>query len=99
MKEDVGVKIQCVAEIIRAFGMLASIFIGVICCSSNLIFGLIIIAVGCFSVWVSFLCLYGFGELILETTAHRENSDRILDILESRYGAEYETELQSASEE
>lgn len=88
----VGHKIKMLAEILRVLGIIISVIIGLYFFNSNLTFGIIYIVVGCIVTLISSLCLYGFGELIVETTANRDANDRILEILESKYAKEQDHE-------
>lgn len=88
----VGHKIKMLAEILRVLGIIISVIIGLYFFNSNLAFGIIYIVVGCVVTFISSLCLYGFGELIVETTANRDTNDRILEILESKYAKEQDHE-------
>lgn len=92
MYNNVGAKIKTLAEVLCAMGILASFIIGAIGIQSSTFFAIVFIILGCFVSWISFMLLYGFGELIDETVANRETNDRILDILESQYCHEQETQ-------
>ena len=85
MYKNVGHKIKFLADQLCVLGMLIFGIYGIYFFQTNIILGIVIIALGCFGCWVGSLFMYGFGELIDETTANRENTDRIIDILESQY--------------
>ena len=82
-------------------GILVFVIFGSTLLEYNALVAIHIIVVGSIGVWASFLCLYGFGELISETTANRDTNDRILEILEAQYGKTPEgpASLESSSEQ
>lgn len=84
MYDNVGMKIKVLAGILCGLFMFLFVMIGVSQLSSNFALGVLIVALGGFCSWAAFISLYGFGELIEETKANRENTDRILAILESQ---------------
>ena len=98
-KRTTGQQIKSVAELLCFIGWIASIFYGMVFIGNQSIFAVIIAAIGCYASWATTRFLVGFGDLIDETAANRENTDRIIDILESRSNVDYETESNSATEE
>ena len=71
MFENVGEKIQKAASFLFVFEIIASLIGGFFLIANELfILGLITIIAGSFVSWLSFLFVYGYGQLI-------ENSDRI----------------------
>lgn len=82
MFNNVGKQIKTLAEVICFLCICASILIGILFFERNFFVTIISIAIGGI---VGFCCsigLYGFGELISQTTATREMNEEILKSLE-----------------
>ena len=86
-----GVQIQSIAGLLFGLGCICAVLAGLIFVSAdNLIVGIIISVIGCYAAWATTRILVGFGELVDDAAASRENIDRIVDILESRFCNENE---------
>lgn len=87
-KRTTGQQIQNIAEFLCAIGWFAS----VLCCTALFkkfsIFAVLIGAIGAYATWACTCVLRGFGELIEDTAANRENTDRIVELLASRLNTE-----------
>lgn len=69
MFNNIGKKLMGVASVFTTLGIIASIIIGIIfLAEEEVLIGLIIIALGSFVSWLSSLALYGFGQLIDNTS-------------------------------
>lgn len=80
-----GKKIQSIANFLCGLGWLGCAVIGIAYLSTAyVIIGIIIAAICSYVVWAITRFLQGFGELVEDTAAIRENTDRITDILESQ---------------
>lgn len=69
MFNNVGKKLMGVASVFTALGIIASFIIGIVLCAEEeVLAGFIVMAVGSFASWLSSLALYGFGQLIENTS-------------------------------
>jgi hypothetical protein len=75
MFNDIGKKIKTLAELICWIGILISLILGLIFVIENIFVGFIIFIIGVLSSWVGSIFLYGFGELV-------DNSTKIVNGLE-----------------
>lgn len=98
--KNTGKQIQNIADLLFGLGCICAVLFGLMFFNSkSSIVGILVIAIGCYGAWASTRVLQGFGELVEDTAANRENTDRIIDILESRCGVNHETERQNTTEE
>ena len=76
MFNNIGGKIKGFAKLICALGIIASIIGGVAIIGSGwlAIFGILTAIVGSLSAWIGTWVLYGFGELIDQTTIIARNT-------------------------
>ena len=72
MFSNIGGKIKTLAVVVCVLGSIASFVSGVIMLTVGAVNGLLIILVGVLGSWIGTLCLYGFGQLIEDTSAIRE---------------------------
>lgn len=80
MFEDIGNKIKILAKAICIMGVVASSIYGLFIASNNKVsLGIIIIVIGALVSWVGTFALYGFGELIDQTTQINKKLNRIGD--------------------
>ena len=81
MFDNIGKKIKTLAIVFTIIGMVVSISVGVFSLEANAGAGLLIIIFGCLSSWIGSFLLYGFGELIENTTEIRKNMivSRVVD--------------------
>lgn len=94
MFDNVGEKIKGVAVVWLIIGILASIVIGFASIESG---GLLFLAVGVLSSWVTALFLYGFGELIESTAENKRINRRILAALTGEALDDVKKDLQQES--
>lgn len=92
MFTNIGGKIKTLAKVLCWIGIVASL-IGCIVISigsnsrnSTVLIGLAVLIAGCIGSWVGSFFIYGFGELIQETTCSRMMFQQMLDILENWSG-------------
>ena len=71
MFSNIGGKIKTLAVVVCVLGSIASFVSGVIMLTVGAVNGLLIILVGVLGSWIGTLCLYGFGQLIEDTSAIR----------------------------
>lgn len=64
MNSKVAERIEIVAELVCVLEIIASIIVGIALISSENSMGFLVIIIGAFISWLSYLILYGFGELI-----------------------------------
>ncbi len=79
MFNNIGGKIKTYATVVTTLGIIGSIFAGIALGSSggtSTSVAFIIMAVGCLVSWLSSFLLYGFGELIEQTTIIAQNTQR-----------------------
>ncbi len=74
MFDNIGGKIKTLAKVVCGIGMVISVALGLramerYASSDAVVYGLIIILVGCILSWISVFILYGFGELIEKTSS------------------------------
>jgi len=87
MFNNIGGKIKTLAKVICWFGIIASVILGIIMITARsgyrsdpyfqVVYGILIIVVGCLISWIGSFFTYGFGQLI-------ENSDYIRNNMQSR---------------
>lgn len=69
MFRNIGEKIKILAIVCTVLGCLLSVAIAIVCwCTKNILAGFIVIIGGCLLSWIGTFLLYGFGELISQTT-------------------------------
>lgn len=85
MRKNTGIKIMNFADVFHVLGTMLSVVGGVFFMSTNTFLLIITIALGCLSVYVTYILLFGFGELICDTAENREINEKILNILELQY--------------
>ena len=84
MFDDIGGKIKNLATVICVVGIIASVILAIALWSQNdkynptVALGFGVLIGGCVGSWVGSFFMYGFGELIDETTRNREISQQIL---------------------
>ncbi len=80
MFKNIGSKIQTLAEIICAFGIVGSIFAGIALGaeSESFFIFLVIGGLGALASWIGSFFLYGFGQLITSTEQIAENTNLII---------------------
>ena len=80
MFENIGGKIKKLAKIICWIGIIISALSGIALIayggSEGVVGGLMTIVVGCLASWVSSFFAYGFGQLIENTDAIRDNTQK-----------------------
>lgn len=64
MNSKVAERIEDASRFVCAFGIIASIIVGISLITSESSMGFLVIIIGVFISWLSYLILYGFGELI-----------------------------------
>ena len=74
MYNNVGRKLKSASQVVFVIGMIASVLLGLYYLYLSIV-GLLVIGLSCIGVWISCLCLYGFGQLI-------ENTDKIVAMKE-----------------
>ena len=82
MFENIGGKIKTLAIVCTIIGIVISIAVGILYgAEEDFGAGLLIIILGCLSSWLGSFLLYGFGELIENTTEIRKNMivSRVVD--------------------
>ena len=88
MFDNIGEKIKGLAVVLCILGMIASVILGLTILSASFWLALLTIAAGCVGSWIGSFCLYGFGELIEETSANRQINAEILKCLKGEGDAE-----------
>lgn len=77
MFNNIGGKIKALAKIVCWLGIIASVLSGIILIAAggtqNIVTGIVTIVVGALSSWIGSFLVYGFGELIDNTAALKEN--------------------------
>ncbi|MBQ8746290.1 MAG: hypothetical protein IJZ08_00285 [Clostridia bacterium] len=68
MFNEIGKKIKGLASVIAWIGIIASAIMGFITMELSFFTGLLIIAIGALASWVGSFLLYGFGELVDNST-------------------------------
>lgn len=68
MFDYIGDKIKGLAKVICWVGIIASVVIGIVIISGEVISGIITIVAGSILSWVGSFVLYGFGELVNSAT-------------------------------
>ena len=87
MFDNIGGKIKTLAMVICVIGIIASIICAIALWAQNsrysltIALGFGVLVGGCVGSWVGSFFMYGFGELIEETTRNREINDQILRLL------------------
>ncbi|MBQ2914119.1 MAG: zinc-ribbon domain-containing protein [Clostridia bacterium] len=75
MFDNIGGKIKGFASFLTWVGIIVSVIVGIIYISNdNVGIGILIIAIGSLSSWLSSWLLYGFGELIENSSIIAENT-------------------------
>lgn len=82
MFDNIGEKIKALAAVICIVGMISFVILGVTLFDTSFWLALLTIVAGCLGSWTGSFCLYGFGELIEETTLNRIASEKIMKLLE-----------------
>ena len=77
MFNNIGKKIKTLAELICWIGILISLILGLIFVIENIFVGFIIFIIGVLSSWVGSFLLYGFGELVDNSTKIVKNMELI----------------------
>ena len=78
MFKNVGEKIKSFAQVYMVFGWFSCFIVAIILWSSeNAGIGFAVLIGGCLGVWISALFLYGFGELIVQTTNIAKGNQRL----------------------
>lgn len=89
MFENIGGKIKTLATVICAVGIMVSLVLAVVfCVQEEILSGIGVLIGGCLGSWVGSFCLYGFGELIEETSITRQINADILTQLKAVSGEE-----------
>ena len=91
MFDNIGGKVKALATVLCIIGIVASIILGLMLLSMNILLGLIVAALGSFISWLSSLALYAIGH-----TA--ENTDMIVRRLNKRQPEKSDTQTISDSE-
>ena len=73
MFENIGKKIKTYAEFMTWVGIISSVIIGFVLMSSNFFVGFLVIILGSILSWISSFVLYGFGELVDQTSRIADN--------------------------
>lgn len=89
MFENIGGKIKTLAMAICVLGVVASLILAVVFCfQADVLLGVVVLIGGCLASWVGSFCLYGFGELIEETSITRQINADIMKHLKAASGEE-----------
>ena len=81
MFDNIGDKIKTIAMIFCLVGIGAAVVLGISLFSESFGLGIGTILIGAVASWLGATCLYGFGELIEETTRNRMLNEAILKCL------------------
>lgn len=81
MFDNIGDKIKTSAMILCFIGIGVAVVLGIIMFSESFWLGIGTILIGTVASWLGAICLYGFGELIEETTRNRMLNEAILKSL------------------
>jgi len=81
MFDNIGDKIKTSAMVLCFIGIGAAVVLGIIMFGESFWLGIGTILIGAVASWVGATCLYGFGELIEETTRNRMLNEAILKYL------------------
>ena len=85
MFNNIGGKIMTLAMVLCIIGMVASVLSGImVIAAEQVLGGIVTIAAGCVGSWLGSFCLYGFGELIEETSRNRAINQQVLKLLETQ---------------
>lgn len=76
MFDNIGGKIKGLASILTWIGIVASVIIGIIFIADGDGGGILIMILGSLTSWLSSLLLYGFGELIENTSTIAQNTSK-----------------------
>lgn len=78
MFRDIGVKIKILAVILTWLGIMGSVGGGIVLMMSDqLVIGILVALIGSLAAWLGSFLLYGFGELIANTTEIKEEMARL----------------------
>lgn len=81
MFKDIGYKIETLASVVCAIGIIASLGVGFVYVMNDLmLIGLIIALAGILVSWLSTVLIYGFGTLV---RTNEESSERMKEIEET----------------
>ena len=81
MFKDIGYKIETLASVVCAIGIIASLGVGFVYVANGLmVLGLIIALAGILVSWLSTVLIYGFGTLV---RTNEESSERMKEIEET----------------
>ena len=83
MFQNIGRKIQVLAEVCACIGILASIIWGLVVAVGQdaFLLGFVIIVLGTLLSWASCFLLYGFGEIIIQLEAQNRIAARTFNLL------------------
>lgn len=86
MFKDIGYKIETLASVVCAIGIIASLGVGFVYVMNDLmLIGLIIALAGTLVSWLSTVVLYGFGTLVRTNEENNERTKRIEELLEQEH--------------
>lgn len=78
MYKDIGEKIKTLAIVCTIIGCIVSLVSAIYCWATGIIFlGFVILILGCLFSWIGSFVLYGFGELITQTTNIAKGNQRM----------------------
>ncbi len=94
MNSNIAEKIKDSSRFVCAFGIIASIIVGISLITSESSIGFLVIIIGAFISWLSYIILYGFGKLI-------ENSEIIVKNISGikSYNEDFKYNKDTSSEE
>ena len=78
MFDNIGGKIQALAQIICWIGIIISAIVGLCVIGDSVLLGLIIIVIGFLSSWIGSFVMFGYGELIEATSETRDMTYELL---------------------
>ena len=90
MFDNIGGKIKNLATVICVVGIIASVILAIVLWSQNdrynptVALGFGVLIGGCVGSWVGSFFMYGFGELIEETTRNRQINEEIMKKLSQK---------------
>ncbi|MDD3882179.1 MAG: hypothetical protein PHI27_07995 [Eubacteriales bacterium] len=85
MNNTVSEKLKSISMVVGIIGGISSVIYGCISFTISFFAGIIVIVAGVFGAYVSYLLIYGFGELLEETVKTRMSIDAIRVNAESQY--------------
>ena len=72
MFDNIGGKIKALAVVLCILGMVLVVILGCMLFEDSVLTGLVTIVAGCVASWIGSFFVYGFGQLVEDTSAIRE---------------------------